>query len=287
MRISVSSALRKLLPRNGFGDFAYALWLFRRHQGRFPQLMAPSRYSDRLFKMKTDGTFLEPLRQFISDKELMKLYVGGAVGWEYNIETFQVLRRPDEVDTLELGRIPCVLKPTHACGPVLFITDPEETVDRDVLKGWFNLDYYKSSREQNYKFLRPKVIVEEFFSADGQTIPNDYKIFCFNGVPKVVQIDSGRFHQMSRMLYDTNWNRLPFTIIYPGRGKDDPKPAHLQKMLEIAARLSQPFSFIRVDMYYDGNNIKVGELTNSPGSANANVIPHEGEFALGDMFDTD
>ena len=236
--------------------------------------------------MKTDGTFLEPLRQFISDKELMKIYVGGVVGWEYNIETFQVLRTPDEVDMLKLERIPCVLKPTHACGSVLFITDPKEIVDRDMLKGWFNLDYYKSSREQNYKFLRPKVIVEEFFSADGQSIPNDYKIFCFNGVPKVVQIDSGRFHQMSRMLYDTDWNRLPFTIIYSGRGKDDPKPAHLQKMLEIAARLSQPFSFIRVDMYYDGNNIKVGELTNSPGSANANVIPHEGEFALGDMFVT-
>ena len=248
-------------------------------------MSSPSLYSDRLFRMKTGGMFLEPQRQFISDKEFMKYYVSGVVGSEYNIETFQILRKPDEVDTLKLKRFPCVLKPTHACGLVLFLTDPEQTIDHEFLKSWFTLNYYNFSREQNYKYLKPKVIVEEFFSEDGQTIPSDYKIFCFNGVPKVIQVDSGRFRQMTRILYDTDWKRLPFTIKYPGRTEDDPRPAHLQKMLEIANHLAQPFSFIRVDMYYDGTNIKVGELTNSPGGANANVIPTEGEFTLGKLFE--
>ena len=286
MKISVSRILKWLLPQNSMGDFLYAMWLFRRHQGRFPSMDSPSLYSDRLFKMKTDGAFFEPLRQFVSDKEFMKYYVGGAVGWEHNIETFQVLRKPTDLDTLKLDRFPCVLKPAHACGPVLFITDPEQPIDRELLKSWFALDYYKDSREQNYKYLTPKIIVEEFFSLDGQTIPSDYKIFCFEGVPKVVQVDTGRFRQMTRILYDTEWNRLPFTIIYPNRSEDDPKPRQLEKMLDIAARLSQPFSFIRVDMYTDGVKVKVGELTNSPGSANANLIPSEGELILGKLFET-
>ena len=106
------------------------------------------------------------------------------VGWQYAVETYKVLRSPEDVDSLELERLPCVLKPTHSSGPVMFVNDPERDLDRERLKSWFAIDYYKDSREQNYKYLKPKVIVEEFFSEDGQTVPSDYKIFCFDGIPK-------------------------------------------------------------------------------------------------------
>ena len=248
---------------------------------------SPSRFSDHLFSMKKDGSLLDPLRQFVSDKEYVKYYIGAVVGWQHTVETYKVLYGPDEIDNLELERFPCVLKPTHASGPVLFMTDPNQPLDRELLKNWFGLDYYKRSREQNYKYLRPKVIVEEFFSADGQTVPRDYKIFCFDGVPKLIQVDSDRYTQMSRILYDNDWNRLPVTIKYIGKPEDDPRPAQLEKMLYIATRLSRHFSFVRVDMYTDGVTVKVGELTHSPGSASVHVIPSSGEFTLGRLFERD
>ena len=285
MRAWTSGALKRLIPQNALGDFAYALWLFRRHQGRFPRLNSPSRYSDRLFGMKKDGTFLDPIRQFVSDKEYVKYYIGAVVGPEHIIETYKVLRSPGEVDSLELERFPCVLKPTHASGIVQIQTCPQDPLDKKSLRSWFEIDYYKVGREQNYKYLRPKIIIEEFFSEDGHTPPNDYKIFCFGGIPKFIQVDSDRHIQHTRNFYNTCWNRLRFTLLYPEKLEDDARPAQLEKMLEIATRLSKPFSFIRTDMYTNGTDVKVGELTNCPESANARLNPPSAEFTLGKLFE--
>ena len=63
--------------------------------------------------------------------------------------------------------------------------------------------------------------------------------------------------------------------------ENDPKPPQLEKMLEIAAKLSHPFPFIRVDMYVSGTEVKVGELTNCPNSASRPFSPRSVEFTLG------
>ena len=178
-----------------------------------------------------------------------------------------------------------MLKPTHASGIVQIQTDPQYPLDKKLLNSWFEVDYYKVGREQNYKHLRPKVIIEEFFSEDGRTPPDDYKIFCFGGIPKFIQVDSGRHIRHSRNFYDTRWNRLRFTLHYSEKPEDDARPAQLEKMLDIATRLSRPFSFIRVDMYTIGSEVKVGELTNCPGNAGEKVIPPKVEFTLGRLFE--
>ena len=263
----------------------YNLWLFRVSQGRFPCLNStPSRYSDRLFRMKVDGALLDPLRQFVSDKEYVKYYIGSVVGWEHTIETYKVLRSPDEVDSLKLERFPCVFKPTHSSDSVLFMNCQERILDRELLKSWFAVDYYKIGREQNYKYLRPKVMVEEFFSEDGYTVPNDYKVLCFGGVPKIIQVDSDRYGEHIQHFYDLSWNRLRFDVGFDKKPEDDPRPVMLEDMLDIAARLSSQFSFIRVDMYCNDRDVKVGELTNCPHSALRKFNPPEAEFMLGRLF---
>ena len=282
-----TGALRRLLPCNDWGDFIYALWMFKHRQGRFPCLNSPSRYSDHLFRMKVDGTLLNPLRQFITDKEYVKFYIGSVVGWQHTTETYKVLHGPDEVDNLKLEHLPCVLKPTHSSGPALFVTDPMQSLDRELLKSWFEIDYYKGTREQNYKYLRPKVIVEELFSKDRYTVPSDYKILCWGGVPKIIQVDSDRFGDHTQHFYDVFWNRLRFNVGFDDRPDDDPKPAMLDDMLDVAARLALPFSYIRVDTYSNNNEVKVGELTNCPHSANRKFDPPEAEFILGRMFELD
>ena len=137
------------------------------------------------------------------------------------------------------------------------------------------------SRSQEYKYLKPKIIVEEFFSKDGRTAPNDYKVYCFNGVPRFIQVDSDLFVDHSRNLYDTSWRRLPYTLRHPARPQDDSRPPQLERMLDVASKLSRAFSFIEVDLYTDGTRVKVGELTNCPGGSNARIRPSSGEYALG------
>ena len=48
-------------------------------------------------------------------------------------------------------------------GPVVICLDVQTPVDRALLRCWLHTDYYKEKREANYRHLRRKIIVEEFF----------------------------------------------------------------------------------------------------------------------------
>ena len=277
---------RRMLPRNAWGDREFCRRRFVRRQGRRPDLRGPGRLTDLLYRVKTDGSLLDPLCQFVTDKEFAKVYVESAVGPGYAPETWRVLRNADEIRAFAPDRAPCVLKPTHLSGPVLFHTNPDEAVDRDLLRKWLNTERYRSTREANYRHLQPKIIVEEFFSEDGETVPKDYKLFCFGGVPKMIQVDSDRFGEHTRNFYDTDWNRLPMTFRYPA-GPEDERPPLLEEMLDVASRLASRFSFVRVDLYATGAEVRAGELTFCPEGANAPILPEAADIELAKLFDPD
>ena len=278
--------LRQILPETLWGDRLFGLYRFRKRLGRLPE-RRPVRFNDHLFALKTSGAGYDPLVQLVTDKEYAKLYISSVVGSEYTIETYRILRTPEEAETFVPDRFPCVVKPTHSSGQTTICADASASLDRDELRNWFAIRYYRRSREHNYRHLIPKIIVEEFFSEDGRTAPDDYKIFCFRGIPKFVQVDSGRFTGHTRNLYDTSWVRIPATLLYPGRERDDPKPALLDDMLALAGRLSAPFPLVRVDLYATEREIRVGELTFVPGSAGEPLNPPEAEFILGAYFRED
>ena len=279
----VSHAVRYLPPGAPI-DTTVAIVHYVTRQRRVPRLRQPKLFNDHLLKLRIDGTLSDPFRQFVTDKEYVKQYVAGVVGQEYTIETFDVLRSSADVANLRLSRFPCVIKPTHMCKQVVFCLDHESPVDHALLTRWLRRNYYKHSRELNYRFLEPKIIVEEFFSADGKTPPADYKIFCFEGCPRLILVDVGRFQRRTRNFYDPSWNRLEMTINHPP-GVQDERPANLEEMLDVARQLSKPFSFIRVDLYTIGDRIKIGELTNCHGAAGSVLRPRAAEMWLGSLFE--
>ena len=112
-------------------------------------------------------------------------------------------------------------------------------------------------------------------------MPKDYKIFCFYGMPKFIQVDSGRFSKFTRNFYDLCWNRISMKIKYPTGEQEDEEPALLEEMLAIARKLSAPFSFVRVDLYATATEIRIGELTFTPGGIVQALRPDEAEFTVG------
>ena len=275
--------LWRLLPKTPWGDRVFGRYRFYSRLGRFPE-NPPVRFNDHLFALKASGVGYDPLIQYLTDKEYAKQYISSVVGSNFTTETYCILRNKEELKTYVPDRFPCILKPTHSSGQQMICADRSGSLDREKLGRWFSINYYSRSREQNYRHLIPKIIVEEFFSKDGRTVPDDYKVFCFRGVPKFIQVDSGRFSQHTRNLYDTSWIRLPVTFVYPNSMKDDPKPALLGKMLHVARELSAPFPFVRVDMYSTESELRVGELTFFPKSATGSLRPAEAEFTLGKHF---
>ena len=278
---------RRMLPRNAWGDREFCRRRFVRRQGRRTGLRGSERLTDLLYRIKTDGSLLDPLCQFVTDKEFAKQYIENAVGPGYVPETYKVLRNAEDIRAFVPDRAPCVLKPTHLSGPVLFHTDPDEDIDRDLLFEWLKKERYTSTREANYRFLRPKVIVEEFLSEDGVSVPKDYKLFCFRGVPKMVQVDSDRFGEHTQNFYDLDWNRLPVTYGVPTGQEDDDKPRLLDEILTVSSKLCSPFSFVRVDLYVSETVIKAGELTFSPRGVNDLLLPPAADIELAKLFDPD
>ena len=153
------------------------------------------------------------------------------------------------------------------------------------MKRWLGANYYRHSREKNYKYLRPKIIVEEFFSEDGRTPPHDYKVFCFHGRPKIIQVDSGRFQGHTRI------STTPRGIVFPSQSSTRRKHPEttgrltLGLMLDVARQLSRAFPSIRVDMYTIDRHVKVGELTNCPDGGSGKVLPADAEVWLGALFE--
>ena len=263
--------MRRLLPKTLWGDRVFGRYRFFKRLGRNPE-KRPVRFNDHLFALKTSGAGYDPLIQFVTDKEYAKLYIGATIGKLYTIETYQVLRSKGELVKFSPDRFPCVLKPTHASGPFMLCTDLSSPLDRDKLGKWFDINYYDKSREHNYRHLLPKIIVEEFFSEDGHTVPKDYKFFCFRGAPQIIQVDTDRFSNQFQNFYDTGWNRIPIVALYPGKEQDDDKPVLLDRMLDLARQLSASFPFVRVDMYATATEIRIGELTFSPHYPDDHVI---------------
>ena len=263
--------LRRHLPYNRFCDNFYHRLLFLRKHGRLPSRR--QLWNDVWFRVKTSNEISEPLRVRVSDKELVKEYVRETVGDQHNVPTLAVLRSPQEVDDFEFPAN-CCIKPTHASAQVILRVDGAP-VDRARIRKWFAINYYRNGRESNYRTLQPKVIVEPLIF--GSANVDDYKVFCWRGEPRFVQQDFDRHTNHTRKIFDTKWNEQDFSIIYPRSTAPAPKPATLDEMLAVARALSAPFSFIRIDLYSDGKQVLVGEITNCSANAGGFFLPRQAE----------
>ena len=91
--------------------------------------------------------------------------------------------------------------------------------------------------------------------------PKDYKIFNFNGQPKVIQVDFDRFKNHRHNYFNTDWK---FMNVYINHSNDPgvviERPNNLTELLELAKKLSKGIPHIRTDFYLVGNKIYFGEL---------------------------
>ncbi len=272
---------RALFPRIPPGDRAFALLEFLLAYGRLPE-RRPVRYVDHLFARRVDGSLREPLRCFVSDKEYAKMFIELRVGARYNMRTYALLRTVGEVESFVPDRFPCVVKPTAASHFIRLAHGPGDYPDRETLRRWLALDFHRDGREWNYRHLRQKILVEEFFTVDGRRHAPEYRMFCFRGKPRFIMEAIDR-QRIGSTFYDPEWRRLEVAI----RGRPNPvtaKPPRLGLMLDLAERLSAPFDFLRVDLYATDSEVRVGELTHCPDRALQVLEPASAQYDLGRHF---
>lgn len=252
----------RFIPRTKAGDRILSWARFTAAHRRVPNRHSRL-FNDFLYQVKVSGALEEPLKTFSSDKEYVKLLVTACVGESYNVPTIAVLRSMEECRSYPFPDN-CVIKATHCSGATI-LRRAGQAIDFPEINRWFSINYHSVNRERNYKALIPKVIVEPFVFGDFN--PNDYKIFCVGGEPRLIQVDVDRHICHQRVLFDTSWKPLPYSYEYPVPDRTPAPPINLSTMLDVARRMSARFAFVRVDLYSNDESIYVGELTHCPESA--------------------
>ena len=63
-------------------------------------------------------------------------------------------------------------------------------------------------KEWQYKNIPPCLIIEKLILDESNYIPNDYKVYCFNGTAELIQVDTSRSKKGHlRFWYDKCWNK--------------------------------------------------------------------------------
>ena len=177
-----------------------------------------------------------------------------------------------------------ILKPTHMSGPVLIFDQTRTLFDDEKkrIRRWLRTDYYRRSREPNYKGIRKRLILEPvLFDKTGEPA-RDFKFLVVRGRCLFVQVDHDRFGEHAQQFYSPDWNLLGFAQAYPRHPEPIDPPAQLDAALDAASALARPFPLCRVDLYLlpDGA-IKAGELSFFPHAGAEPFTPPEADFELG------
>lgn len=268
-----------------YDDEKYLKYLFEKRMGYIPDLKKPRTFNEKLQWLKIHDRRSEYTNMV--DKYEFKKYIAGIIGEQYVIPTIGVW---DSVDAIEWDKLPeqFVLKCTHDSGSVAICRNKEEFDSREI-KEKFSLalshNYYWSCREWPYKNVKPRIIAEEYMEEEGFKVLNVYKIFNFNGKPRLIQvIQDDKTLEETIDYFDTQWNRLELRQNYPNSKKSLPCPEQLDEILELAEKLSQGIPFVRTDFYIINGKIYVSEFTFYSDAGMAKFHPTEWDYVLGDYI---
>ena len=219
------------------------------------------------------------------DKYKVRDYILKTIGEKYLIPLIGVWDNPDEIDFDKLPN-QFVLKCNHNSGLGMCICKDKskldiEKVKRELKKG-LEEDYYLAWREWPYKNVPRKIIAEKYMVDESGFELKDYKIFCFNGEPKFIQVDFDRFVNHMRNLYTTDWQYIKAKIEYPtAPDRQISKPKVLDEMLDLARNLSKGIPHVRTDFYCIDNKVYFGEMTFYHGSGFEHFEPAKYGLEIG------
>lgn len=276
---SAVKRLLRLLPHTRRGDFLHMLVFFVYAQRRLPR-RGSGLFNDWQFFLKTGGELTDPLRQVTSDKVTAKLVIDQLAGRPVTPRTYAVFSSVEEIERAPLPG-PCVLKPAHASGYVVFVEDPARGLteaERGRLRQALAADLYAETREINYKYLRRRIICEELIAPPERI--KDYKVLCFEGAVRLIQVDWDRHGAHRQNFYDRDWRPIHITYNDNPPGPWEPEPAAFAEMKALCERIARHFGWVRIDLYLEGDRLYVGELTHCHNQAHGVFGSREQERAF-------
>ena len=280
--VLISTRLSRIFPDSLQISLSYRLRI-----GKKLNLEEPRSFNEKLQWLKLNDR--NPFYTNLVDKYSVRQYIKDTIGEKYLVPLISVYDRVEDIDYSFLPER-FVLKPTHTSGNVIVCRNKADLDIKNtniVLNKWMKREYFWYHREWPYKNIIPRIICEEFLVDESGYELKDYKFYCFNGDPKLIQVMSNRNSgNYSINHFDKDWN-----VIEIKRKSHNPSPNNIKRpemladMLQICELLSKDIPFVRVDLYFANNSIYFGELTFYPVSGYVDYVNEEDDYLLGSWVD--
>lgn len=250
------------------------------------RLGKPENFNEKILWLKLHEYNPSPLVVKCVDKHRVREYVASFNLEETLNELYGVYDRAGQIEWNDLPE-KFVLKTTHGSGGNIICTSKSELNIRESAKkldDWLGKDYGKLSAETYYSKVEPRIICEKYLEDGSGLLPVDYKIYCFNGEPRLILVISDRDTDIKLDFLSLDWERLDL-VKQQFRSIEIPeKPENFVEFIDCARKLSKPFPFVRVDLYNVNNRPIFGELTFTPAAGVATYYTDYGLKYLGDML---
>ena len=287
--------LRSYLKYNIKSDETILKERYKKSFNREIDLSNPKTLNEKIIWLKLNDR--TPLHTKCADKYEVRGYIEDKIGSEYLVPLYFQTYNFKDIRPENLPNEACIIKTNNDSGGGIFVYDKAQLnydEAQQKLKRRLAVNYYRRSKEWQYKNIKPCVIVEKLLQTNEGSIPLDFKIHCLTGKPRMIQVDVGRGTKNHyRNWYNTNWEREPYkwSSVKPNGKFTDPsteevaKPQLLNKMLELSEILAQPFPYVRVDWYDVDDKLYFGEMTFHHDGGNQPIIPEEWDNKLGSLVE--
>lgn len=256
---------------------------YRELAGRDLDIERPHGFSEKLFRrlVLMNRTLSTAFTPYV-DKYTARDYVAKTVGEQYLTRLYWHGLDPARIPFDQLPDT-YVIKTNHASGQTIVVTGPvDEAAVVRKSNTWLKHNHYWEFREYQYYDIKPRIMIEELLDDGWDDGPLDYRFWCFNGVPTIIQATN---HSHSLQLFvDADWKPLDLHFDNEKSTTVVAAPENLAQMKQIASALAEKFDFVRVDLYNVHGRICFGELTFTPRAARFRFTPSSWDLTLGDAW---
>lgn len=273
---------------NWVPDEIYLKILYRLRLGKRCNLKKPVLYNEKLQWLKLHDRKPEYARMV--DKYEVRSFIEEKLGGEYLIPFYGVYDSFEEIDFSKLPQ-QFVLKCTHDSGSVEICKDARSFDKKAAgarLTAAMKKNYYDTYREWPYKSVKPRIIAEKYMVDESGYDLKDYKIMCFNGKARIIEVHENRFVEgkaHTQTFYDSSWNKLDISQDFGLPTKEERRrPEQLDKMLALSEKIAKDMYHARIDWYLINGKIYFGEITFYDGSGFEPFQNEKDEEFLGSLI---
>ncbi|VXC03368.1 ATP-grasp fold amidoligase family protein [Maribacter litoralis] len=265
---------------------------FKKSFGYDLNLQNPISLNEKINWLKLN--YNHPLATQFADKYAVRSYIRKQIGEKYLIPLLYSTTNPEDIKPINLPDIPCIIKNNHDSSGGIIIRDKNEKINwksiQSRLRANMAHNFYWDGREKPYKNIKPIIVVEKLLTTNNGELPADYKVHCFNGKVRMINVDIGRGTKNHyRNWYNRKWEREEYSwssdlgngkFTYPSN-EDVEKPALLDEMITLSEKLVDDIPYLRVDWYIFQDQLFFGELTFHHNGGNRPIEPKKWDVLLG------